>query len=65
MWKVIQGHQQPVRFYLRMLPSFHDQSFLFKRYTVSVLDAITPCVIILSSAKHGGRFANCLMPICE
>ena len=44
---------------------FHGLSFLIRCYKVSVLDAIPPCVITSSSAKQGGSFAFCLIPINE
>ena len=40
-------------------------NFLLSCYKVSVLDAIPTCIMALLSAKQGGGFAFCLMPLHE
>ena len=51
-WMVVQGCQQPVRFYCSHATVF-TVSALFRGYRVSVLDAIPPCIMASLSTKPG------------
>ena len=48
-----------------MLHGAPGQSFLFRCYKVSILDAMPLCVMASLSAEQGGGFALCLMPMHE
>ena len=44
---------------------FSRSEFPARCYKVSVFDAIPPCIMASLSAKQGGGFALCLMPMHE
>ena len=63
--KIPRGSSATCDFLFAHAPCFSRSEFLAQMHKGFVLDAILLCIMVSLSAKQGGGFAFCLMPIHE